>query len=116
MASPYGSSTIPQSPPTPQDITPLLFQRLLKLYPAVMRLAYTAKLEKKKGAKVGEVDEFLELDEWRYKGLPGLLEERRRNGRWAGKTKGKGDGYEWALEFGELEKLVGWKLWVYSIL
>lgn len=92
-------------------MSPLLFQQLLRLYPAVARLAYTAKLAKgKKGAKganveVGKVDEFLELDGWRYGDLPVLLEERRRDG------KGK-EGAAWRLEKSELEKLVGWKLWV----
>ncbi|RDW76276.1 uncharacterized protein DSM5745_06268 [Aspergillus mulundensis] len=49
-----------------------------------------------------QVRDFLELDEWRYKALPDVVEKRR-----GGKDEGEGEGY---LSKDELIRLTEWKL------
>ncbi|KAK2760857.1 hypothetical protein FQN54_002097 [Arachnomyces sp. PD_36] len=107
------------APISPATITPESFNYLLNLYPETVERVYREKQKpstskSKKAKKPGQTEEkdlntkvleFRSLDDWRYDVIPGILKERKKDGK-----GGKGGGAGMYLTKEELEKLMDWKL------
>lgn len=100
----------PDRPPAePQTITPETFRQLLARYPdtveAVTRRKASTPRKRKNAEPPSETEittavrEFLELDDWRYRGLPGVVGSRA----------------ERYLDRSEAERLVEWKMYLHFL-
>ncbi|KAJ5289466.1 Protein of unknown function DUF3743 [Penicillium atrosanguineum] len=128
IASITNNTELPSLNPT--NITPQIFHSLLNLYPQTVTAVHNRKntlklqpkpkttkrkaedLERAQSERTpsledtvrSETEKFLELDTWRYEGMPQILSER----------KSKSDGREGYVDKVELIRIMEWKLCVPS--